>query len=74
MSPVTFSPTLENSYVGRRIRKFHATETRCRSFFELHSRHATLPDDRQERADPEFAVVWDGNRDAAGVGVALQTI
>ncbi len=33
MSPTTFSPTLENSYVTRMIRRFHATETRFRSFF-----------------------------------------
>jgi hypothetical protein len=46
-------------------RKFHATETRFRSLFELCSRHPTLPDDRQE-----FAVVWDGNRDAAGLDAA----
>jgi hypothetical protein len=28
----------------------------------------TLTDDRQERVDREFAVIWDGNGDAAGVG------
>jgi hypothetical protein len=33
MSPATFSPTLETSYVTGMIRRFHATETRFRSFF-----------------------------------------
>lgn len=48
-----------------------ATETRFRSFFELRSRYSTLPDDRLQRADREFAVIWNWNRDAASIRAAL---
>jgi hypothetical protein len=51
------------------IPSFHARE--FRSFLELHARDPTLPDDRQERTDRELSMVWDGNRDAAGIGAAL---
>jgi hypothetical protein len=40
--------------------KYYATETRLRSLFELRSRSSALPDDGQQRADGELAVVWDG--------------
>jgi hypothetical protein len=53
------------------ICKSHATETRFKSLFELRSRYTALPDDGQQRADGELAVVWDGNCDAAGVGASL---
>jgi hypothetical protein len=53
------------------IRKSHGTETRFRSLFELRPRYPTLPDDGQQRTDGELAVIWDGNRDTAGIGAAL---
>ena len=68
---VTFSPELELSYVAGMTRESHAIETRFRSLFELRSRYPALPDDGQQRADRELAVVWNGNRDAAGLGAAL---
>ena len=68
---VTFSPELGLSYVAGMTRESHAIETRFRSLFELRSRYPALPDDGQQRADRELAVVWNGNRDAAGLGAAL---
>ena len=52
----------------RRVLRF---KTRSRSLFELRSRYPALPDDGQQRADRQLAVVWNGNRDAAGLGAAL---
>ena len=40
-------------------------------FFERRSRYPALTDDRQERADRQLAVIWNGDRDAAHVGPAL---
>jgi hypothetical protein len=71
MSPATFSLEPEISYVTGMLAMYHATETRLRSLFEFRSRCSALPDDGQERADSELTVVWNGNRDAAGVGAAL---
>ncbi len=71
MSPATFSPELEISYVTGLTPKYHATETRLRSLLELHSRYPALPDDGQERTDRQLAVVWNGNRNAAAIGAAL---
>ena len=71
MSPATFSPELETSCARDIVRKSHGTETRFRSLFALHSRYPALPDDGQQRADRELAVVWDGNSRTASVGAAL---
>jgi hypothetical protein len=66
-----FSPEPEIRYVTGMTPKYDATKTRLRSLFELGSRYPALPDDGQERSDRELAVVWDGNRNVAGVGAAL---
>jgi hypothetical protein len=60
MSPATFSPAPQISYVTGMTLKYHATETRFRSLFEPRSRYPALPGDGQQRADGELAVVWDG--------------
>ena len=58
-------------YVAVVTREFRATGTRFWSLFELRSRYPALPNDGQQRADGELPVVWNGDRDTAGVGATL---
>src|SRR5437762_6557320 len=72
MSPATFSPNLETSYLRRMIRQFHADQKHASDHSSNSARGIPLClIIVHQRADRELAMVWNGNRHAAGVGAAL---